>query len=150
MIIATSILIHKFTHGLHHCTSMYADDVVTFFKADRVDLPTCVAMVEDFGEASGLHTNRSKCSLHPIWCSIEQIELACSILQCTVEGWPCKYLGPLLVSIRSMRPIFKWWWRAQLADYHRGVPSCSTGVARWFLSRRPSARVSAAAGTRSV
>jgi hypothetical protein len=72
---------------------MYADDVVTFIKPERADLLACATVVEDFGEASGLRTNRTKCSLHPIHCTMEQVELAQSILQCLVEGWPCKYSG---------------------------------------------------------
>ncbi|KAM0890235.1 hypothetical protein ACQ4PT_027174 [Festuca glaucescens] len=79
--------------GLRHRTSMYADDIVTFLKPERLDLYTCAAVVEDFGEASGLRTNRAKSSVHPIRCSPEQVELARSILQCAVVDWPCKYLG---------------------------------------------------------
>ncbi|KAM0866543.1 hypothetical protein ACQ4PT_042573 [Festuca glaucescens] len=79
--------------GLRYCTSMYADDVVTFLKPERLHLLACAAIVEDFGEASGLRTNRAKCSLHPICCSPERVEMARSILQCIVEEWPCKYLG---------------------------------------------------------
>jgi hypothetical protein len=64
------------TRGIRHRTSMYADDVVTFIRPSRVDLLTCAAIVEDFGVASGLRTNRAKCSLHPIRCQPEQVDLA--------------------------------------------------------------------------
>ncbi|KAM0829122.1 hypothetical protein ACQ4PT_067074 [Festuca glaucescens] len=95
--------------GLLHRTSMYADDVVTFIKPERADLLACAAVVEDFGEASGLRTNRTKCSLHPIRCTVEQVELAQSILQCSVEGWPCKYLslplGLRKVTATQLQPV---------------------------------------------
>ncbi|KAM0928055.1 hypothetical protein ACQ4PT_002243 [Festuca glaucescens] len=90
---ADSLLAHLAPRGLRHRTSMYADDVVTFLKPDRLDLLTCAAIVEDFGEASGLRTNLAKCSIHPIRCSPQQIELAHAILRCEVAAWPCKYLG---------------------------------------------------------
>ncbi|KAM0905144.1 hypothetical protein ACQ4PT_017577 [Festuca glaucescens] len=90
-------------------TSMYADDVVTFIKPERANLLACAAVVEDFGAASGLRTNRTKCSLHPIHCTVNQVELAQSILQCSVEGWPCKYLGLPLglrkVSVAQLQPV---------------------------------------------
>jgi hypothetical protein len=66
-------------------------------------LLACAAVVEDFGEASGLRTNRTKCSLHPIRCTVKQVELVRSILQCSVEGWPCKYLG-LPLGLRKVTP----------------------------------------------
>ncbi|KAM0906301.1 hypothetical protein ACQ4PT_016864 [Festuca glaucescens] len=89
--------------GLLHRTSMYADNVVTFIKPEKVDLLACAAVVEDFGEASGLRTNQTKCSLHPIRCTVDLVELAQSILQCSVEGWPCKYLGLPLGLRKVMR-----------------------------------------------
>ncbi|KAM0921524.1 hypothetical protein ACQ4PT_006811 [Festuca glaucescens] len=91
--LADGLLAHLAPCGLRHRTSMYADDVVTFLKPERLDIHTCVAIVEDFGEASGLRTNMAKCSIHPIRCSPEQIELAHKILHCEVAPWPCKYLG---------------------------------------------------------
>jgi hypothetical protein len=79
--------------GLRHRTSMYADDVVTFLQLTVMDLHTCSAIVDDFGMASGLRTNLAKCSLHPIRCSPEQVELARGILGCEVASFPCRYLG---------------------------------------------------------
>jgi hypothetical protein len=63
---------------------MYADDVVTFLRPTPLDLHTCAAIMVDFGEASGLRTNLAKCSLHPIRCSPDQVELARGILGCGV------------------------------------------------------------------
>jgi hypothetical protein len=72
---------------------MYADDVVTFIRPRKGDLLTCASIVDDFGVASGLRTNLAKCSIHPIRCSVEQVDLARSILGCEVASFPFKYLG---------------------------------------------------------
>jgi hypothetical protein len=79
--------------GFRHRTSMYADDVVTFIGPTRGDLLACASIVDDFGVASGLRTNLAKCSIHPIRCSVEQVDLARSILGCEVASFPFKYLG---------------------------------------------------------
>ncbi|KAM0865749.1 hypothetical protein ACQ4PT_043068 [Festuca glaucescens] len=79
--------------GFQHRTSMYADDVVTFVHPTEVDLRACALIVEDFGVASGLRTNLAKCSIHPIRCQPEQVELARDILGCEVASFPFKYLG---------------------------------------------------------
>jgi hypothetical protein len=72
--------------------------VVTFLRPTPLDLHTCAAIVADFGEASGLRTNLAKCSLHPIRCSSDQVELAHGILGCEVAALPFKYLGlPLVI-----------------------------------------------------
>jgi hypothetical protein len=72
---------------------MYADDVVTFIRPRKGDLLTCASIVDDFAVASGLRTNLAKCSIHPIRCSVEQVDLARSILGCEVASFPFKYLG---------------------------------------------------------
>ncbi|KAK1617240.1 hypothetical protein QYE76_022757 [Lolium multiflorum] len=76
-----------------HRTSMYADDVSTFIRPTKCDLLTCASIVDDFGVASGLCTNLAKCSIHPIHCSAEQVDLAHSIMGCEVASFPFKYLG---------------------------------------------------------
>jgi hypothetical protein len=57
--------------GLRPRTSIYADDVVAFLRPHVGDLTTFVAIIEDFGAASGLRTNLSKCSVHLIRCPVE-------------------------------------------------------------------------------
>jgi hypothetical protein len=88
---------------------MYADDVVTFVRPTRLDLLTCSAIVEDFGVASGLCTNLAKCSIHPIWCTPEQVALARDILGCEVGSLPFQYLGLPLgirkVSAAQLQPV---------------------------------------------
>jgi hypothetical protein len=90
--------------GLRHCTSMYADDVVTFVRPTRLNLLTCSAIVEDFGVASGLCTNLAKCSIHPICCTPEQVALARGILGCEVGSLPFQYLG-LPLGIRKVSAV---------------------------------------------
>ncbi|KAM0889990.1 hypothetical protein ACQ4PT_027347 [Festuca glaucescens] len=74
------LLVNLPARGLRHRTSMYADDVVIFLKPERLDIFTFTAI----GEACGQRTNLAKCSVHPIRCSPEQLELARNILQCEV------------------------------------------------------------------
>jgi mannosylglycoprotein endo-beta-mannosidase len=75
-----SLLTKLAARRFRHRTSMYTDDVVTFVRPTKVDLFACASIVQDFSVASGLRTNLAKCSLHPIRCQPEQVELACSIL----------------------------------------------------------------------
>ena len=90
---AAGILTPLATTGVRKCTSIYADDVITFIKPDVQSLRACAALLYDFGVASGLSTNLTKCSAHPIRCSDEQKQLIAAEIECQVLGWPCKYLG---------------------------------------------------------
>jgi hypothetical protein len=54
-----------------------------------------------FGEASGLVTNLSKCSMTPIQCDDPELVEIRSIFPCKVMPFPCKYLG-LPLSIRKL------------------------------------------------
>jgi hypothetical protein len=68
--------------GLRHHTSMYADDVVTFFRPTYLDLHTYSAIVEAFGVASVCAptspsapytpsvARRSKWSLHVVFWAV--------------------------------------------------------------------------------
>lgn len=53
----------------------------------------CFAILEDFGEASGLRINPLKCVALPIRCADEQVELVTSVLGCPLGSFPCRYLG---------------------------------------------------------
>jgi hypothetical protein len=44
--------------GLQHRALMYVDDVVTFLRPTKLNMPTCLAIVEEFCVASGLHCRR--------------------------------------------------------------------------------------------
>jgi hypothetical protein len=48
--------------------SMYANDVVIFIEPVLEDVTAIKALLDCFGEASGLHTNYSKSSIIPIHC----------------------------------------------------------------------------------
>ena len=58
-----------------------------------LDLHACAAIVEDFGEASWLRINPTKCSIHPIRCEPEEVDRAEGALGYVVVEWPCKYHG---------------------------------------------------------
>uniref|UniRef100_A0A453BP67 Reverse transcriptase domain-containing protein n=1 Tax=Aegilops tauschii subsp. strangulata TaxID=200361 RepID=A0A453BP67_AEGTS len=79
--------------GLRNRTSIFADDVVTFIRPGAQSIQACSLLLQDFGKASGLHTNLGKCSAHPIRCTDEQIGTIVAELGCPVLGWPCRYLG---------------------------------------------------------
>jgi hypothetical protein len=79
--------------GLRHRTSIYADDVVTFVRPSVMDFRTFMAVIEDFGTASGLRTNIAKCSANLIRCTDAHEALVAQELRCPVEYFPLQYLG---------------------------------------------------------
>jgi hypothetical protein len=72
---------------------MYADDVVIFIEPDLEDVTAIKALLDCFGEASGLHTNYSKSSIIPIHCQAIDITPLAGALQCPIKTFPCTYLG---------------------------------------------------------
>jgi hypothetical protein len=72
---------------------MYADDVVLFVQLVASELTLTKELLRVFGEASGLVTNISKCSITPIWCSDQVVEEVQGALNCNVVNFPCKYLS---------------------------------------------------------
>jgi hypothetical protein len=82
--------------GLRQRTSIYADDVVAFLWPHVSDLTTFDAIIEDFGAASGLRTNLSKCSAHLIRCPVEVAAFMDQELGCSVLPFPLQYLSLLL------------------------------------------------------
>jgi hypothetical protein len=88
--------------GLHQRVSMFADDVVVFFKPNELETSTCAAILGLFGQASGLEVNMSKSAVLPIRCSQEEMELVSTSLGCANSPFPCKYLGlPLTIRKQS-------------------------------------------------
>jgi hypothetical protein len=65
------------------------------------DLRTFVAIVDNFGVASGLHTNLSKCSAHLIRCSVDMAAQVDQELGCPVLPFPLRYLG-LSLGLRKL------------------------------------------------
>jgi hypothetical protein len=79
--------------GLRHRTSIYADDVVTFLRPLVLDLKVFTAIIQDFGDALGLHTNMDKCSANLIRCSDANEEAVVRDLRCPVVPFPLRYPG---------------------------------------------------------
>jgi len=78
--------------------SLYADDLVMFVVPNEQDLLTVKAVLGIFGLASGLFSNLDKSIATPIHCSEDDIARVQGVLSCTVQIFPCKYLGiPLSV-----------------------------------------------------
>jgi hypothetical protein len=71
---------------------IYTDDVVAFIHPSVGDLRSFAAIIKDFGAASGLHTNLSKCSTHLIRCLVEVAAFVDQILVCPVLPFPLRYL----------------------------------------------------------
>jgi hypothetical protein len=76
------------TTGLRQCTSIYADDVVTFLRPHVGDLRSFAAIIDDFGDASSLRSNLSKCSTHLIRCLVDVAALVAQELGCPVLPFP--------------------------------------------------------------
>ncbi|KAM0910366.1 hypothetical protein ACQ4PT_014199 [Festuca glaucescens] len=74
--------------GLHHRTSIYADDVVTFLRPTVLDFKVFSVIVQDFGAASGLCTNMDKCSANLIRYSSADEAVVAHELRCPVVPFP--------------------------------------------------------------
>jgi hypothetical protein len=73
--------------------SLYADEATLFLKSVKEDVIVVAHILEIFGLASGLLTNRAKCAVYPIQCSEVDVEDVMEGFQCPVQEFPCKYLG---------------------------------------------------------
>jgi hypothetical protein len=78
--------------GLKHRVLLYADNVVVFARPDE-ELGVIRALLEYFGDASGLHVNYGKSAAAPIRCDEEAVDAISNNLQCPVRNFPCTYLG---------------------------------------------------------
>jgi hypothetical protein len=98
-------------HGLLHKiarwttilrTSLYADDAVIFIAPSKQDVQNLTAILQGFGEVTGLCTNFHKSSVVPICCNNINLD---DILHGTLvlrTSFPLKYLG-LPPSVRCLR-----------------------------------------------
>lgn len=77
---------------LHQC-SLYADDAVLFITPTEQDLQATRAILDLFGEASGLRTNITKCQIVPICCSEDDKQRTSAILPGQIMEFPVTYLG---------------------------------------------------------
>jgi hypothetical protein len=87
--------------------SFYADDVVIFCHPDETELRAVRGILELFGQASGLRTNFTKCSVSPIACSDVQAEGAARLMECQLAPFPVKYLGVPLSTRRLTAVAFQ-------------------------------------------
>uniref|UniRef100_A0A0A8XQ40 Uncharacterized protein n=1 Tax=Arundo donax TaxID=35708 RepID=A0A0A8XQ40_ARUDO len=88
--------------GPSHRLSLYADDVVLFIQPTSQEMELARAILEKFGDASGLHANLQKSSAIPIQCDSEDLALIEENLPCPAGTFPCTYLG-LPLSNRKLR-----------------------------------------------
>jgi hypothetical protein len=100
------LLLHVLRHGNGQRISLYADDVVLFLQPSRREITLIKEILRIFGEASGLKTNVSKCSMTPIQCNDLCVDEAQSFLfplrKCLeVHFW--KLLIKLLISCQAGR-----------------------------------------------
>lgn len=73
--------------------NLYADDVILFIKPSVQEARAVKEILRVFGEASGLKTNLSKCSITPIYGGEDILEEVVSVLGCQVQEFPIHYLG---------------------------------------------------------
>lgn len=93
-------LLHR---GSGQRISLYADDVVLYFRPCVTELRLIKEILRVFGVASGLVTNLSKCSMTPIHCQDLDMTMLQDTLPCNVVQFPCTYLGLLLAAKKLTR-----------------------------------------------
>jgi len=89
-------------HSAGQHLSLYADDVALFIRPNEEDLQLTKALLQLFGDASGLQTNLQKSCVIPIQCNTNIMERVDSTLHCTVSAFPSNYLG-LPISDKKLR-----------------------------------------------
>jgi hypothetical protein len=67
--------------------SLYADDVALFIKPLEEELHITKAILDIFGEASGLKTNLGKSCIIPIQCRDDTLAEVSNTLPCTVQNF---------------------------------------------------------------
>lgn len=82
--------------------SIFADDAVLFFKPSSGDLQVISAILQLFGEASGLRINLQKSTTTCIRCEEYKAQAVAEHFQCQRKGFPSCYLG-LPLSIHRLR-----------------------------------------------
>lgn len=111
-----------------HHLSLYADDATLFLSPISLDLLTIRAILQVFGEASGLQTNLAKSIVSPIRCSPQQLRLIADELQCPSVDFPCKYLGLPLSLRKPTKTTFNRSWTRSPLVCSDGRPACSHKV----------------------
>jgi hypothetical protein len=73
--------------------SLYADDAVIFPNPIKNDIQTLFAILENFGEATGLHLNLEKVYGGPIRCTDLDLNSVLEAFPGQRVGFPITYLG---------------------------------------------------------
>ncbi|WVZ70124.1 LOW QUALITY PROTEIN: hypothetical protein U9M48_018818 [Paspalum notatum var. saurae] len=89
------------TSGPTQRVSLYVYDVVLFLRPCTEDLVLTKEILEVFGDALGLVTNISECTMTPIHCLEQDISDVQASLGCKVQDFPCRYLG-LPLSVKKL------------------------------------------------
>jgi hypothetical protein len=99
--------------------SVYADDVVIFCKPLSIELEATKAILQVFGEASGLRVNYRKTSATLIREKEGDADRVVETLGCEVVGFPIRYLGMQL----ALRPLTKAEWQPLIDQVIHCVPA---------------------------
>lgn len=84
--------------------SIYADDAAIFVNPRRSDLLVVDGILDIFGKASGLVTNRGKCAAYPTRCEGIDLQEVMEGFNCPILSLPCTYLG-LPLHLRQLRHV---------------------------------------------
>lgn len=107
--------------------SLYADDVALFIKPLEEELHITKAILDIFGEASGLKTNLGKSCIIPIQCRDDTLIEVSNTLPCAVSEFPCTYLG-LPISNKKLSKAALMPWVEKITDK---LPSWKAALMNW-------------------
>lgn len=107
-------------HRVKFQCSLYADDVILFIRPTVQEAMAVKEILAIFGEATGLKTNLSKCSIMPIFGGEEALDEIVHILGCQVQHFPLRYLGLPL----STKKVPKAEFQSLVEAVARKLPSC--------------------------
>jgi hypothetical protein len=82
----------------------YADDTIIFMKASQRELLCLKALLETYGQSTGLRVNYSKSGLVPLNMSEQHAEFMAGVFGCKIYGMPFPYLG---LPMGSTKPRFE-------------------------------------------
>jgi hypothetical protein len=106
--------------------SVYADDVVLFFRLATVELHVVKQILAIFGEASSLHVNYRKTTATLIRGGVQEEQRVIEILGCDIAKFTIKYLGLQLV----LRLLTKADWQPMLDRAIHLLPTWQRGMLR--------------------
>jgi hypothetical protein len=84
--------------------SLYADDADIFVNPVKEELQAIAAILDCFGQASGLITNTSKSEVFPVRCNNIDLADVLSAFPARIASFPGKYLG-LPLHFRRLRKV---------------------------------------------